>query len=80
MRSVRCSSVNNYQPHFCKNCCTFHLCSDQFMAGEQLQYKRGAVIYYENKERAELQKFLFFFFSFSRPRNLFLQRSANGGV
>lgn len=32
------------------------------MAGEQLQYKRGAVIYYENKERAELQKFLFFFF------------------
>lgn len=30
------------------------------MAGEQLQYKRGAVIYYENKERAELQKFLFF--------------------
>lgn len=34
------------------------------MAGEQLQYKRGAVIYYENKERAELQKFLFFFFFF----------------
>lgn len=31
------------------------------MAGVQLQYKRGNVVFYENKERAELQKFLFFF-------------------
>ena len=40
---------------------------------------RNLVIYYENKERAELQKRCSFIF-FLQLRNSFLLRGSNGGI